>query len=875
MYPQLPDFLLTGDEVHTTSLQYYQQLYSQALSLPAFLALLSSLKASASPRDRELYASMIHLLFSEFPHLPSYPLPHLQLLATLFGCVVSSYLTSLLRALALKLVLDAAQSTSSHYRRFAVWAMVEYKQRLTEWPQWCGLVLACDWIKDAEPVLWAWLKGVVDGAGPASIDTADGEEGERGVREKLERQLVPAMRTGWAGKEGGRELDRGAGMMALSVGGDEVGVMGVDGGVWMHEELPLEEEHDAAPFASSPRAAYPSSGAGPSTAYSALPSSAASDALDLPAPSRFHPSFATGGQSGQSVAGGGRDVSPSPAPPSEPSSPNPPPGLFTAKPSAAAVTATPSATAATSSTPTPTTAALPSATSTAAPPSNAVTPSASLSTPSTPGGSTPAPVTPSRSASASGPAPTFGSTLNIDSLLSAPRDQSRPLPLAPSESTKDKIAFIINNVSSTNLRSKGRELKAVLKPEYHAYFARYLVIQRVSIEANFQKLYAQFLDAVDMPELSKQMVETTYENIKVLLSSDKVLSSSSERSLLKNLGSWLGLLTIAKNRPIRAKYLDLKQLILDAFDTGRLIAVIPFCAKVLESCADSRVFRVPNPWLVACTALLKEIFDIPGLKLNLKFEIEVLFRTLNIVMKDVKASQLLRERAATSDFKAGAAGAQAAGNRLAVAGSNGVGGGTGKGKRPSSPSSSFTDEGEEGSDALPGIPRSSTPGGTLLPSSTSQFPPDPQMIVPNLPTYVTINPSIPLFSMFGHLKRTVPTAIDRAIREIISPVVERSVTIAVVTTRELIVKDFAMESDEGKMRAAAHSMVQNLTSSLALVTCKEPLRVSINNHLGSLLEANTSNASDPNIKAAIESACTDRLQREPRARLYPHREGRC
>lgn len=46
----------------------------------------------------------------------------------------------------------------------------------------------------------------------------------------------------------------------------------------------------------------------------------------------------------------------------------------------------------------------------------------------------------------------------------------------------------------------------------------------------------------------------------------------------------------------------------------------------------------------------------------------------------------------------------------------------------------------------------------------------------------------------------VPVAVDRAIREIIQPVVERSVTIACITSKELVQKDFAMEADENKMR---------------------------------------------------------------------------
>lgn len=100
------------------------------------------------------------------------------------------------------------------------------------------------------------------------------------------------------------------------------------------------------------------------------------------------------------------------------------------------------------------------------------------------------------------------------------------------------------------------------------------------------------------------------------------------------------------------------------------------------------------------------------------------------------------------------------------------------------------------------------------------------------------SPQLALFVNNTALKRLVFVAIDRAVREIIAPVVERSVTIAGISTRELTMKDFAMEGDEEKMRTAAHLMVQNLAGSLALVTCKEPLRISMVTHIRTLLLQN-------------------------------------
>ena len=46
------------------------------------------------------------------------------------------------------------------------------------------------------------------------------------------------------------------------------------------------------------------------------------------------------------------------------------------------------------------------------------------------------------------------------------------------------------------------------------------------------------------------VLSENYRNIKVLLTSDEAVDKFSDRSLLKNLGHWLGMITLAKNKPI-------------------------------------------------------------------------------------------------------------------------------------------------------------------------------------------------------------------------------------------------------------------------------------------------------------------------------------
>ncbi len=63
---------------------------------------------------------------------------------------------------------------------------------------------------------------------------------------------------------------------------------------------------------------------------------------------------------------------------------------------------------------------------------------------------------------------------------------------------------------------------------------------------------------------------------------------------------------------------------------GPLKSVICLCAQVLEPCKDSKVFKPPNPWVQSILALVAEIYAQDKLKLNLKFEIELLFRNMGI-----------------------------------------------------------------------------------------------------------------------------------------------------------------------------------------------------------------------------------------------------
>ncbi|XP_068669588.1 uncharacterized protein [Aristolochia californica] len=426
----------------------------------------------------------------------------------------------------------------------------------------------------------------------------------------------------------------------------------------------------------------------------------------------------------------------------------------------------------------------------------------------------------------------FGAALNIETLVAAAERRDTQIE-APSLEVQDKISFIINNISGTNMEAKTKEFNEILKEQYYPWFAQYMVMKRASIEPNFHELYLKFLDKFSSKDLNKEIVKATYENCKVLLRSDLIKSSSEERSLLKNLGSWLGKFTIGRNQPLRAREIDPKVLIIEAYEKGLMIAVIPFTSKILEPCQCSLAYQPPNPWTMGILGLLAEIYALPNLKMNLKFDIEVLFKNLGVDMKDVKPTSLLKDRVREMEGNPDFSTKDATQPQMITE--------VDPQKDPSYPynpaplpfpSSSVGDaKTGPGSIVNPvhGLPQPTPPP---LPFPVPQLPTP----ILNIGTQVIINSKLN-----GHmqlpLQRIVSMAMERAIREIMSPVVDRSVTIAMRTTKELVIKDYAMESDESRIFNAAHLMVASLAGSLAHVTCKEPLRAALTNHLKSMFQA--------------------------------------
>jgi CCR4-NOT transcription complex subunit 1 len=305
-------------------------------------------------------------------------------------------------------------------------------------------------------------------------------------------------------------------------------------------------------------------------------------------------------------------------------------------------------------------------------------------------------------------------------------------------------------------------------------------------------VYLELVRLFEDASLLGEVLRATYTSVARMLNSEATMQNSTERTHLKNLGGWLGLLTLARDRPIKHSNIAFKQLLMEAHDTKRLIVVIPFVCKVLIQGASSAVFRPPNPWLMDIIHLLIDLYHHAELKLNLRFEIEVLCKGLNLDHKSIEPSGEILNRPTAEEHAEILPQEQLdAFENLSL---NGLG---------------------------PAV-SSGLQSQAMAPT------------IPDLSPMITIPPANEMVVSTTRLHDIVRSALSRALQDIIQPVVDRSVTIAAISTIQMIRKDFVTEPDENRVRTSAVNMVKATAGSLALVTSKEPLRANFTNYMRNL-----------------------------------------
>lgn len=227
----------------------------------------------------------------------------------------------------------------------------------------------------------------------------------------------------------------------------------------------------------------------------------------------------------------------------------------------------------------------------------------------------------------------------IDSYLRDEGSEGNDIP----EEIRNKITFILNNLSIANMDDKVVEMRQMLENEAtQTWFSKVLVFKRAAQEQPIiQNNYLAFLSKIAKKSLYNLVIKETFNCMNKVISDERIATQNeSDKKTLKNIGRWLGQLTLARNKPIVMKYMNIKSLLIDAYKNSRFGIIIPLVCKILEGAKDSVVFKPKNPWMGSLLSLLSEIHNL-DLKISLKCEIQLLLKELNIVSDSIVPSNLL------------------------------------------------------------------------------------------------------------------------------------------------------------------------------------------------------------------------------------------
>ncbi|TMS38615.1 hypothetical protein L596_005302 [Steinernema carpocapsae] len=212
------------------------------------------------------------------------------------------------------------------------------------------------------------------------------------------------------------------------------------------------------------------------------------------------------------------------------------------------------------------------------------------------------------------------------------------------------VAGILEALTPENLVETANELRALIDNNRSSEFLYWLAENFVkqAKKNNVQDVLFQLLSVLSYGHVFILVEDETMNSIEVSLSSEHGEESEalayihSKRIVLKNLGSFLGMLTISRNRPIVDTRLDLRELLIIATDRGgdHMMLLVPFVAKVLFSCKYSTLFNTKCAWVRQLLFMLVEMYCGEQLSNYVQFELEALFQHLQLSPERIENERL-------------------------------------------------------------------------------------------------------------------------------------------------------------------------------------------------------------------------------------------
>ncbi|GBE60658.1 CCR4-NOT transcription complex subunit 1 [Babesia ovata] len=251
---------------------------------------------------------------------------------------------------------------------------------------------------------------------------------------------------------------------------------------------------------------------------------------------------------------------------------------------------------------------------------------------------------------------------------------------------------------------------------------------------------------------------------------------------------WLGAITLGRNKPLLTKHLDLKYLIIYAYQNGLLGVILPAVCKLMLNVKSSKIFKLPNPWTSSLLNLLADINMSSGLKSTLQFDLSLLFKNLDFVPGPRSVHSVIKEV----------------------------------------PISDMDRSPKLGSSIWSTVSPNAGGLGMLKSQLDFQVPPVTQEVRTLLQRKIVLNPKVSSLNTKWPWVDMILSAIESCYMES-SELIKRTMMTCIATTRSIFITDFAtrkrelMEINPEVLKMSATAMASGLTTSLIMANGREQL----------------------------------------------------
>jgi len=190
-------------------------------------------------------------------------------------------------------------------------------------------------------------------------------------------------------------------------------------------------------------------------------------------------------------------------------------------------------------------------------------------------------------------------------------------------------------------------------PNVCSWLGLTIVWMRVPKEPRYHELYKNLILKLNKKEMIKKVVQDSFKliNIAMDFGYNKTQLDATERNTMRNCGAWIGIMTIARNKPILQKSLDIKQRLYMSTENRSLGAMVPIVCSIIKHIEQSTIFKMNNPYIMGVLGVLMEIQQDQNVKESVKATVESLFKDLKIKSNEIKHFHYIEKKQSMKQTK--------------------------------------------------------------------------------------------------------------------------------------------------------------------------------------------------------------------------------